>query len=160
MQFSGSIYETPFTKIFLWYQHTCVPFVGLKTLYTFTEVSGICTKGRERPYLHTHTFPPLHLKPVQGTIMFLLGVGSLFYRLFHHGILVPRWFQFNRWNLLFLHEQVWGAFFWAYSGIGIVGISQTIVRSRATQNQLTVSLKVLQPLWNQTRNRPPQTRPW
>ena len=28
--------------------------------------------------------------------------------------------------------QIWGAFFWAYSGIGIVGISQTIVRSRAT----------------------------
>ena len=25
-----------------------------------------------------------------------------------------------------------GAFFWAYSGIGIVGISQTIVHSRAT----------------------------
>ena len=25
-----------------------------------------------------------------------------------------------------------GVFFWAYSGIGIVGISQTIVRSRAT----------------------------
>ena len=25
-----------------------------------------------------------------------------------------------------------GAFFWAYSGIGIVGISQTIVPSRAT----------------------------
>ena len=25
-----------------------------------------------------------------------------------------------------------GTFFWAYSGIGIVGISQTIVRSQAT----------------------------
>ena len=31
--------------------------------------------------------------------------------------------------LLSLSES---AFFWAYSGIGIVGISQTIVRSRAT----------------------------
>ena len=29
-------------------------------------------------------------------------------------------------------EQIKGAFFWAYSGIGIVGINQTIVRSLAT----------------------------
>ena len=28
--------------------------------------------------------------------------------------------------------NTWGVFFWAYSGIGIVGISQTVVRSRAT----------------------------
>ena len=133
--------------------------LGVLKLCTPLQKLAEYVQREERGLIYTHTFPPLHLKPVQGTIMFLLGVGSLFYKLFHHGILVPRWFQFNRWNLLFLHEQVWGAFFWAYSGIGIVGISQTIVRSRATQNQLTVSLKVLQPLWNQTRNRPPQTRP-
>ena len=30
------------------------------------------------------------------------------------------------------YEVTKGAFFWAYSGIGIVGISQAIVRSQAT----------------------------
>ena len=37
---------------------------------------------------------------------------------------------FGKWNSL--ESNIKGAFFWAYSGIGIAGISQAIVRSQAT----------------------------
>ena len=41
-------------------------------------------------------------------------------------------FPLNKLASFYLHLWFKGAFFWAYSGIGIVGISQTIVCSRAT----------------------------